>query len=192
VQSTPSAVRSYGVVPLWIFIFLVYGGTEASIAGWLPMYTMRIGMDGIASSQLIVSVFWGGLIGGRLLMAWLIMPGADPFIMRLAMITSAASLFWFLATFSSTALLLGIGITGICLGPVFPLLLSSALRYRLTSRKMGFILAACGVGSAVFLWLLGVLSSVSSLRVAMLLPLTGLLLLVLLAWQTPSINGDSH
>jgi fucose permease len=74
---------------------------------------------------------------------------------------------------------------GICISPLFPLLLSITLSYGYPTRVMGGILAACALGSAVFPVLLGVLSSMFSLRAGMLLPVLGLILLLLFHSASP-------
>jgi FHS family glucose/mannose:H+ symporter-like MFS transporter len=174
----------------WVFIFLIYGGIEASIGGWISLFALRYHLEEIGQAQWIMSLFWIGLIAGRLIIARLVTPAREIGIVHLAMIGSVCSLFWLVASRSPLALSIGIAITGVCLAPLFPLLLSATIECGLSPRLMGGVLAASGLGAALFPLLLGAVSSTSSLRTAMLVPLFALLLLILLRWRpgpTPRI-----
>ena len=175
--------RLQRLIPLWVAIFLVYGGVEANVAGWMSMFALRYQISGTASAQWLVSLFWSGLIAGRLLMAAVVVRMGEKHVLNLSILSSASCLLFLLTRSSANGLLVGIGLTGVCLGPIFPMLLTSTLEYRLGSRVMGVILAACGLGAAVFPFLLGIISTTSSQRTGMFLPLVGLLLLLAMCRQ---------
>lgn len=180
-----TSARAQSIVPLWIAIFLVYGGVEASISGWMSMFAVRYQVSSRDDAQWLVSAFWVGLIVGRLLIAAMATRVGEKRLLSMSILASACSLGLLIITNSQRGLLVGVGLSGVCLGPIFPMLLASALEYRFTSRAMGFVLAACGLGAAAFPSLLGVVSAVSSLRVAMFLPIAALLLLLLMRQQSP-------
>jgi FHS family glucose/mannose:H+ symporter-like MFS transporter len=170
----------------WIIVFLIYGGIEASIGGWISSFALRYHMEDIGMAQWIMSLFWSGLIIGRLITAKLVTPGSEIMIVRFAMVSSACSLFLLIEAHSPVALSVGVAITGTCLAPLFPLLLSMSIECGFSSRLMGGVLAASGLGAALFPSLLGMVSSASSLRTAMLVPLLGMFSLILLRWRLPS------
>jgi FHS family glucose/mannose:H+ symporter-like MFS transporter len=174
----------------WILVFLVYGGIEASIGGWISSFAVRYHMEDIGMAQWMMSLFWSGLIIGRLITAKLVTPSREVMIVRAAILSSVCSLSYLVMTHSPVALSVGVAITGVCLSPLFPLLLSMTIECKLSSRLMGGILAASGLGAALLPSLLGIISSVSSLRAAMLVPLLGLISLAFLCWRhrfTPQI-----
>jgi MFS transporter, FHS family, glucose/mannose:H+ symporter len=179
------------LVPFWIAIFLVYGGIEASVSGWMSMFALRYEVSSTGYAQWLASVFWLGLIVGRLLVAGVVTQVEEKRLLSLSILASACSLCFLVIAGSAGGLLVGIGLSGVCLGPIFPMLLSSALEYRLGSHAMGLVLAACGLGAAVFPSLLGIVSTVSSLRTAMFLPPAALFLLLLMRQQSPQSEPQS-
>jgi len=172
----------------WVFVFLIYGGIEASIGGWVSLFALRYHLEEIGKAQWIMSLFWTGLIAGRLITARLVTPARETGIVRLAMISSVCSLSWLVVARSSFGLSIGVAITGACLAPLFPLLLSTTIECGFSSRLMGGVLAASGLGAALFPSLLGAVSSTSSLRTGMLVPLLALFSLILLCWRPPSAH----
>jgi FHS family glucose/mannose:H+ symporter-like MFS transporter len=179
------------LVPLWIAIFLVYGGIEASVSGWMSMFAIRYQVSNTGYAQWLASVFWLGLIVGRLLVAGVVTQVEEKRLLSLSILSSACSLCFLVIAGSPGGLLVGIGLSGVCLGPIFPMLLSSALEYRLGSYAMGLVLAASGLGAAVFPSLLGIVSTASSLRTAMFFPPGALLLLLLMRQQSPQSEPQS-
>jgi FHS family glucose/mannose:H+ symporter-like MFS transporter len=167
----------------WILVFLIYGGIEASIGGWISSFAVRYHMEDIGMAQWMMSLFWSGLIIGRLITARFVKPSREVMMVRLAIFSSVCSLSYLVMAHSPVTLSVGIAITGACLSPLFPLLLSMTIECKLSSRLMGGILAASGLGAALLPSLLGVISSASSLRTAMLVPLLGLISLALLRWR---------
>ena len=179
------------LVTLWVAIFLVYGGIEASVSGWMPMFALRYQISSAGYAQWTASVFWLGLIVGRLLVASVVTQVSEKRLLSLSAISSACCLGFLVIARSPGGLLVGIWLSGVCLGPVFPLLLSSALDYRFGSQAMGLVLAASGLGAAVFPSLLGIVSTESSLRAAMFLPSAALLVLLLMRQQSPQSDPQS-
>jgi MFS transporter, FHS family, glucose/mannose:H+ symporter len=179
-----ASARLQRVVPLWIAIFLVYGGIEASVSGWMSMFALRYQVSSTGYAQWLASVFWLGLIAGRLLIAGVITRRGEKRLLALSILASACSLGFLVIAGSVGGLLVAIGLSGVCLGPLFPMFLASALQCRLGSRAMGFVLAACGLGGSAFPFLLGMISTATSLRTAMLLPFAGLLLLLVMRQQS--------
>jgi fucose permease len=167
--------------------FLIYGGIEASIGAWVPVFATRYSAGPLAATQWILSLFWIGLIVGRVLMAKFVSPASEELLLRTAMFASLICLLWLLAAPSFTQIATAAAAMGICLSPLFPLLLSTALSGGYSNRTMGVMLACCALGSALFPWLLGILSSAFSLRTGMMVPIAALISLVLFRWNVPRL-----
>src|ERR1700751_1816810 len=75
---------------------------------------------------------------------------------------------------------------GAFIGPAFPVMLSSCLDWKLGTRWMGIVLAACAIGAAVLPLLVGKAAEAWSLRWAMLLPLAAIAGLVATPWLPPA------
>jgi fucose permease len=171
----------------WAMIFVLYGGIEASVANWIPMFTQRYHIGTGGAAQWSVSIFWIGLIGGRMGLAGTAASATEAKALRLAIVSAGCCLLWLVNASSSIALFAAIATTGICVGPVFPLLLSASFNSISNARSIGVVLAAAGLGGAVFPFMLGAISNASSLRIAMSLPLAGLLLLLVFALRAPGL-----
>jgi FHS family glucose/mannose:H+ symporter-like MFS transporter len=169
-----------------IFVFLIYGGVEACVGNWLPLFATRYQLGVLGRAQWITSVFWIGLSSGRFVMSRYFNASREGQVLRLSLIGSAACLIWLVAFPSPIVLLLACGVEGACLGPIFPLILSSTIGYGLSARNLGIALAACGLGAAIFPALLGLVASGWSLRTGMLVPICGLCVLLFLQWQPSS------
>jgi fucose permease len=174
---TPQALGA-GIVFALIFFF--YGGIEASITGWLPLFAIRMGTMGLGAGQWIVSLLWIGLAGGRLMCRPLIQPFGELRLLKVALLSSATVLAILILLHSKASFTAGCVLTGCLLGPVFPITLSIMIGYKLSNRVMGAALASCALGSAILPSILGLLSGLwHSLQLAMLLPVAGLLTLLL-------------
>jgi fucose permease len=173
---------------LCIVAFFLYGGIETSLSSWLPSLAQRYKGAGTLAPW-TSSLFWLGVITGRLCLRKAISLKHEADFLRALLITASGLILWlmiqpFHALFAVTVLL-----TGCCLGPMFPLILSLVLEWRFEVRKMGSALAACGLGCAVLPSGLGMIASVSSLRLALGAPLFALGALLFLPWQPDDVRG---
>lgn len=185
-----SSTHSCGVLVCTI-AFLLYGGIEVSISAWVPSFAARYSGGTLAASQWLLSLFWLGLIAGRTLVATFVSPALEIPLLRVAIVGSALCLMSLLFFTSMAQIWIGVAMLGVCIAPAFPLLLSSTLSYGYSNRVVGVILAFCALGSALFPWLLGILSSLLSLRFGMALPLLCLSCLAALRWNSPHRSATS-
>jgi MFS transporter, FHS family, glucose/mannose:H+ symporter len=191
-QAEPSQFRLQGLVPfsndalICTLLFLIYGGIEASISAWMPAFTTRYSGGSLIAAQWILSLFWCGLIVGRTLIAALVTPHTEALLPRAAILLSVACLVWLLLAPSFAQAAVGSTIMGICIAPLFPFLLSTTLSRGYSNRTMGIMLACCALGSALFPFLLGVLSNLFSLRVGMLVLIVGFFFLFTFRWESPT------
>ena len=177
----------FRVVVLCTLAFLLYGGVEACIGGWLPLYAVRYGATGLRSAQLITSSFWLGLILSRSLLGRMLLFARPSTTLKCSLSGVTLFMLWLLfAPPSHVWLVIAAAVAGVCLGPGFPLMLTLALSWKLSARGMGVVLAACGLGATALLSIMGVVASAWSLRIAMMVPFAGLVCLLLLQWQPPA------
>ncbi len=118
-------------------------------------------------------------------MSRLATPAGETVLLPVAVVLSATCLLCLLFAPSPHLLLAACALTGFCLGPVFPLILSAAIGSGIGTRAMGAVLASCSLGAAAGPALIGLVSTLHGLRPAMLVPCAGLLLLLLLRWGSP-------
>ena len=166
---------------LCTLMFLIYGGIEASISAWTPLFATRYAAGPIAASQWILSLFWSGLILGRMALGASSGSGTKSLVYGTAG-ASVLLLLWLTLSGSFIRIAIGTVLLGGCVSPLFPLLLATTLEYKYSNRVMGIILASCALGSALFPLLMGFLSSSFSLRAGMMLPVAGLLTLLAVRW----------
>lgn len=159
-------------------MFIIYGGIEASASAWIPLFATRYAAGRIATSQWLLSLFWSGLIAGRLLLSAFVAPSREQVLFRVSVVASALSLAMVLSSHAFVHIAIASAALGICLSPLFPLLLSMALSRGYSHRTMGMMLAACALGSGLLPLLLGIVSNSFSLRAGMYLPVAGLLVLI--------------
>jgi len=153
-------------------------GVEGSLSGWLTTYSHRASGAQLGGAAIATAAFWGGIMLSRL-----------AFSTRLLEILGRRRVLYgtLWGAAASVALLVGAGnsavirfaaaLAGLCVGPLYPLLLS----YLLERTSRGWIFAVAGLGSAIFPWLTGVLSAhYGSLRYGLIAPCIAALLMILL------------
>jgi fucose permease len=153
---------------LLIVLTVLITGIEASAGAWLATYAKRDG-GGIGGIVGLPTCFWAGLLGSRLLWSLRQSSAWHHRIVRGSIALIASS--WIAISFvEGRAGLLAAGFClGFGVGPIYPLLLAWALRFR----RSGFIFFMAGVGSAMLPWLTGVVSERwHSLRIGLVVPLT--------------------
>lgn len=138
----------------------LYVGAETGFFSWMPTYFQRRLPGGGAWAGLVVTVFWVAMTAGRIvtgalvgrvgllrLTLWLAAAGAAG---------SALALFWT----TPWVVLVFVAWTGLCFSGIFGLLLAEAgERFpRVAGTVFGGVVAAGGVGGAVFPWAVGVLA----------------------------------
>ena len=183
--------RPFQTVPfsLIAMIFLITG-IEAAAGGWLATYAHRGGYL-IAGTIAAPTLLWGGLLASRTFWSITHRGIAEVEVVRGSVFLMAAGAALLLCGASRWPVLAGAFCLGAGLGPVYPLLLSWALRFE----RNGAIFFLAGLGSACLPWLTGVVSaSRGSLRTGLAVPLAGCLLMLTIAlfrpmsaWQDASL-----
>ena len=187
--STPAETPT--IVHFALLAFL-YVGVEATVGNWISTYATRAAAWSLTGSSVAVATFWAALLLGRGLTPWSLHVLRERHLYRLAMMIVVGGVCILLAAHSAGILLGGAAITGLALGPLFPITISLFMAEIGASRNAGFVFAFAGLGGAVFSWLTGVLSTSSgSLRIGLLVPAAASLsMLALMLWprQTPGLE----
>jgi fucose permease len=137
-QSTP---HEAGGVPAWSFplellaagVALVAFALERTLATWSARYLNETGHPPALASTLAVN-FWVGFVAGRLGTGLflgendLVVVHPEPWILFGLSVVAAIVLGNMIGTVSSRSATVGLFLVGVCLGPVFPLMVGMALR----------------------------------------------------------------
>ena len=166
-------------------LLFLYGGVETSLGGWLTTFDHRYaasaGWQGMAIST---AAFWASLTVARLLTPFLLRVLSERLLLRLSLATAALALLLMLAAHGTLQITLCAAAAGLSLSPWFPLVLSALVSQSPTASQAGRVIAVSGLGAAALPWLVGQISAASgSLRLALLLPATGILLLLALSFS---------
>ncbi len=188
-QAAPQIAISSSRLPRSAFFYfaallLLYGGVETSLSGWIATFGLRYGSGALRTGALGTTALWLGLTAGRAL-ASLLLRHVRERVLLLASLTTAS-----LLTVALTQSHGGLPIVALCvllglsLAPWFPLVLSGMLGEGAAAGQVGTIIAVSGIGAATLPLLVGAVSrGTGSLRIALLLPLCGLVLLLALAFR---------
>lgn len=184
------ATRS-GVMRLWMTpyalltaaLVFVNIGTESATGGWIASYVQRLGPSSQLSWAVAPSLFWAGLLAGR---------AAAPFVLRrvretrmvlVGMFVAVSGLVVILLGTTIVPVLIGVGLTGLGLAPVFPttIALFTGRFGQDASRLTGTLFVLAGLGAAVFPWLVGLASNhYGALRAGLIVPLVGASVMIVL------------
>jgi fucose permease len=140
--------------------FLVYTGLEAAIGAWaFSWLSMGRGVSTVMAGT-AVSVFWGGLTTGRLLAA--IGGGrSTPELLLRACVTGVAGCTVLLLMADGWVAVGGLGLAGVALGPVYPLLVATTpdrLGPAHVSNAVGLQVGAAAAGQFLLPGLVGLIA----------------------------------
>jgi len=166
-------------------------GVESSLSGWLTTYSHRAGgagMGGAGTSgaglagvrmggaAIATSLFWFGILLSRLTFSTrlLAMMGRRR-VLHMTLWGAALSTGLLVGTQNNAVIRVAAAMAGLCVGPLYPLLLS----FLLERSPRGWIFAVAGLGSAFFPWVTGLLSAqFGSLRYGLIAPCCGALAMI--------------
>jgi len=137
---------------------VLYTRTEAAFGGWITEHARRLAGDGSTVAwEAAASAFWGGLTGGRAVVAvWLAgrLENTAVFCGLAAVAVAIASLLMA----PGTAFVLGAAaVCGAGLAPVFPVTIA-ALAREFPTRVAGPMVALGAVGAGTLPWVVGAIS----------------------------------
>ena len=171
-------------LPLIAMVFLITG-IEASAGGWLATFARRAeatsGHD-VATTIAAPTCLWAGLLLSRFVWSVYDRVRAHGQIMRGSLALMSGSAVLLVTAHGGWLMLVAAFCLGFGIGPIYPLLLAWALRFR----PGGSIFFIAGVGSAALPWLTGLLSTQrNSLRVGLAVPMAGTLMMLVLSMASP-------
>ena len=133
----------------------LYVGVESSVGNWMSTYATRNTAVSFAGSSLAISLFWAALLVGRALTPAALRVFSEQRLYRMAIVAAIGGICILLEARQQAVLLAGSVITGLMLGPVFPLNISLFLAEIGESGNVGWVFAVAGMGGAFCSWLTG-------------------------------------
>jgi len=179
--------NSSSAVIYFAVLFFLYGGTEMSLSGWLASYAQRFAGATATSNPLAPAAFWTGITAGRAAGSFFLHRIRESHALMASTTFCMIALVTLLLSSSTGMILVLAGAAGFFLGPFFPATVSAAIGTGLPSRKLGPLLALCGLGASTLPFLVGIASAATaSLRTGLMLPiLYSALIFITLAMHRP-------
>jgi len=165
------------LIPL-ILMAICAVGIDSSLSGWLTTYSHRADALNIGRATLTTSVFWLGLTLSRLAFSTrlLAMIGRNR-TLAILLWALAGSIALLISARLPSVILMSAALSGLCVGPIYPLLLS----FILETSPRGWIFGVSGTGAVLLPWLTGLLSAhYGSLRYGLLVPCGAAMVMVTL------------
>lgn len=177
----PASLFASPIIWFMAAITLIYVGLETGFGGWVSTYMQQSVHFNATRAALSASLFWLSITIGRMLGSYLGTRLPALRLLQISMLTAAlGSLVLLMGSGRATLSLAGTLLLGVGFGPIFPTTLAIATEiYHTASGRVGSILAALGsLGGTLLPWLQGVLLEKFGPISAILLTVTGSLLLL--------------
>lgn len=173
----PSPAHCGLLLPL-VVLAMCAVGVESSLSGWLTTYSHRAGHEAVGGAALATSLFWLGIMLSRLVFSTRLLAVIGRHrVLHTALWGAAASVTLLIAAHHPALIWAAAALSGLCVGPLYPLLLS----FLLERAPSGWVFAVAGLGSALFPWLTGEFSAhFGSLRYGLAAPCGAAVLMILL------------
>ena len=185
-----SEVNRFGVP--WPLLLLIFGatGVDAAAGGWLTSYAQRAG-DSLGITIGAATFLWVGALVSRIVHStrWASrLP--ERAVLGSSMLAMTVALALLVAWPAGIVTMLAAALLGLAAGPVYPLVLAAALRYRENST----VFAIAGVGASILPLATGALSSwTHSLRAGLCVPLlAAAVMAVLVAASRSGLQGKNE
>jgi fucose permease len=161
---------------IWVLsgVMLLYVGAEVGIGAWLFVYLRRAGALSATFASSGVSLYWLGLVAGRLIGGRLAHRFAIARFTLMACVLSALALAMLIAAPSAHALVGAmVMLVGLGYGPVFPnmIAIGAAQFPSEVGRMTSVVVAAGAIGATVVPWIMGHAIAIYDVRVSMILAL---------------------
>ncbi|WP_263358985.1 MFS transporter [Acidicapsa ligni] len=178
-----SGRQSLGLVAFFAAMGFLYVGVETTMGGWISIYSSRMAGVNLARAAAMGSFFWMALLTGRALGSVALLRIAERRLYPMALAMAFIGIGVTASAHTLTWVAVGACISGVALGPIFPMNLSLYLERAGAFSMAGLVLALCGFGGSLLPWLTGVVSSRSgALRSGFWVPAgASLLMLAMLA-----------
>lgn len=155
-----SSVRAVLGHPVFLLLCLaqaLYVGSEVGFFSWMPTYFQKSLPHGEAWEGLIVSFFWIPMTIGRIAIGPALTRWPLTALMVVLAVGGIVSSTLAIVFFSPGPVMLSVALTGLFFSGLFSLILAEAAeRFQdLAGTVYGCVVAAGGVGGAIFPWLIG-------------------------------------
>jgi FHS family L-fucose permease-like MFS transporter len=173
---SPGVAFTTGVASL----FFIYVGTEASIGGWAAEHAKRLSHEITSLAMIAPTFFYGGLMTGRAVGTLVLARIRGSYVIACALSLAAAGVAVVIAASSQRVAVTGLAIAGLGCASIYPLYIAWFSRwYGAAARKWGgLVFSMASFGGSALPWLVGVTSmGAGSLRIGLLVPLTGCLVM---------------
>lgn len=149
--------------PLLILCFLIlllYVGTELGVSSWVAEYNVKILGTSASTGAFMVSVFWMGILIGRLGVSFGYRGNRQAELLLILAITCTAALFF--SVLVKVPLIAGVGffLTGLGYSAIYPVVMALVGQYfnHGQSIAIGFVSTGGGIGSFAFPFLMAVIA----------------------------------
>ena len=173
-----------GLVAISVALLFLYVGAEVGVSSWLAEYFVGFLGTSPAQGALMVVLFWAGVLGGRLLLAFCYRGTRAAEAILLLAAVAAAGLIGAVAATGRTAAAVGFVATGFGFSSIYPLVMSMVGRFfapRHQSMVIGFAATGGGVGAFLFPFAMALVAQQIGIRRGYLLYVALAALLMLLA-----------
>jgi MFS transporter, FHS family, glucose/mannose:H+ symporter len=173
----------YPGVLLFAAILFCQSGNESSIGGWTSRYTQEALGASQRTGTLILAGYWAALMIGRLAGAKILQSMSKPRLVLVSAIGCIIGCAVLLASSSIAMVAIGAVIVGLSFATIYPTVLAIAAdRYeRQAGTIFGFLFAVGLIGGMLFPWGVGHIAQRESLRMGMIVPLMGSVMITILA-----------
>jgi MFS transporter, FHS family, glucose/mannose:H+ symporter len=182
----PATSRNVWLTPYFLltaaFVFINIG-TESAMGGWIASYVKRLDQSSQLAWGVATSLFWGGILIGRALAPIILRQISEVTMVLFGILIVVAGLLVVLFSSRSGVILLGVGLTGFGLAPVFPttIALFTGKFKEVAASLTGTLFIFAGLGSAVFPWVVGLVSTrYQDLHFGLIVPFVGAVLMLAL------------
>jgi FHS family glucose/mannose:H+ symporter-like MFS transporter len=169
--------------------FLLYGGLEATLGGWLSTYSLRYTGLSLAAAAYCTTAMWAAFAAGRALAAIILRRVSEQAVRFGGILLTGSAATALRHAHTGRGIAICAALIGLGIAAFFPITFSRLIARGPTPRQAGVCTAMIGLGSAIFPYLTGLASShLSSLRSALIAPIliAAALLLLCIADRTPS------
>lgn len=153
---------------LFIGILFFYVGVESIINGWLVTYFVDMDILDEVSAQNVLSIFWIGLIVGRIIASYLAHRLSKEGILLISGLGGMATILLFLILPGKLMITICMFLSGMFYSAMYPTTIANASSIIENSgTATGIMLSFGGLGGAVLPYLIGIISKKSSISAGM-------------------------
>jgi FHS family glucose/mannose:H+ symporter-like MFS transporter len=184
-----SVIKHPGVLLFAVMLFF-QSGNEASIAGWTSTYAGERGW-GARAATWVLAGYWAALIAGRMTAAQLLRSVPQRTVLIASGAGAIAGCVVLLGAATLPLVAAGAILIGFSFGPVYPTALAMAGdRYqRFAGTVFGILFSIALIGGMTSPWAVGHLAELLGIRLSMLVPLLGAVMVTVLATRVRAAGG---